>query len=181
MKITTHLKKRHLDPKDYQSIYISEETGKAYFFLYSLSGQIVGFQCYTPSAPKRDHKLLDQERRYYTYLTKEKTGHVKLTAFGLERLTDKKKPIFLVEGIFDACRLHKLGLQSLALLGSSIGYLKPFLTALGYELIPVCEGDEAGQKLATLSTHGKTIYLSQDMDLGDMEETDIKETFKSYL
>lgn len=77
-----HLKERHFDVTDYSSVFVSEEHGKVYFYLYGFSGKMVGFQCYTPKQPKRAHHLEDEYRRYYTYLTKE-CSTVKKTAFGL--------------------------------------------------------------------------------------------------
>jgi len=177
--ITTHLKERHLDIALYPSLFISEEFGKAYFYLYNLSGQIVGYQCYTPMLPKRANGALDCDRRYNTYITKV-DGEIMLTAFGLDMLDPTKREIFLVEGVFDACRLHSMGLNSLALLCSDVGYLKSFLKSLGYKLIPVCEGDEAGLKLAELATHKEVIYLEEGYDIGDMEETEIEKIFLKY-
>lgn len=178
--ILEHLEERHLDTTKYPSLFISEEHRKAYFFLYNLSGQIVGYQCYSPELPKRDNRAEEFEKRYYTYLTKP-SKDIMLTAFGLDILDPKKRKIFLVEGIFDACRLHSLGLNALALLCSDIGFLEGFLTSLGYELIPVCEGDEAGKKLAKLSTHGECIFLEEGYDLGDMLSEDIEKLFLRFL
>jgi len=177
--ITKHLKERHLDITLYNSIYISEENSKAYFFLYNLSGQIVGYQCYSPLLPKRDHKALDSERRYHTKITKE-CNKVKLTSFGLDILDPSKRDIFLVEGVFDACRLHSLGLNSLALLCSDVDYLKSFLFSLGYKLIPVCEGDESGLKLSSLATSDEIIYLKKGIDIGDMSKDEIDLIFSKY-
>lgn len=178
--ITTHLKERHLDIKKYPSLHISEEYGKAYFYLYNLSGMIVGYQCYTPSLPKRMNKAEDCDRRYHTYITKS-AGMIMLTAFGLDILDTTKKEIFLVEGIFDACRLHNLGLNALALLCSDVSFLKEHLMSMGYKLIPVCEGDEAGLKLATLATHKEIIYLEEGYDLGDLDDKYIECIFKDYI
>lgn len=180
LSITTHLKERHFCIEEYTSVYVSEEHGVAYFMLYGFDGSLVGYQCYTPLKPKRANRLEDVERRYYTYLTKEH-GEIKKTAFGLERITPETKVIFLTEGVFDACRLHKLGLCALALLGSDVEHLKEQLFMLGIKLIPVCEGDEAGLKLEKLSTHGEVIYLPTGKDLGDLPEASIVEIFAKYL
>ena len=178
--IKKHLEKRHLDISKYPSLYISEEHGKAYFWLYNLSGMIIGYQCYTPSLPKRGHHLEDHERRYCTRMTKV-DGSIMLTAFGLDILDPSKRDIFVVEGIFDACRIHSLGLNALAVLCSDIDFLSDFLKSLGYRLIPVCEGDEAGAKLSKLATHKETIYLKEGYDLGDLTEKEVFDIFSKYL
>lgn len=176
LSITEHLKKRHFHIEKYSSVHVSEEHGKAYFMLYGFSGEVVGYQCYTPENPKKGSHLTDAERRYCTYITKE-DGAVKRTAFGLERITPETKTIYIVEGVFDACRLHELGLCALALLGSDIEAIKEQFFLLGRELVPVCEGDEAGLKLSGLSTHGRVVYLPTGMDLGDMTGREIKSLF----
>lgn len=180
LSITEHLKKRHFEIELYESVFVSEEKGKVYFMLYSFSGVLVGYQCYTPYLPKRGSHLEDFERRYYTQIGKE-GDTVKKTAFGLETIKKETKVVFLVEGVFDACRLHKLGLSALALLGSDVGHLKEQLSLLGVKLIPICEGDEAGKKLAELSTHEEVIYLEEGVDLGDMDETEIEIIFSKYI
>lgn len=180
LSITTHLKERHFSVESYSTVFVSEEHGKAYFMLYGFGGELVGYQCYTPLLPKRANRLEDHERRYYTYLTKE-AGEIKKTAFGLETITPETKEIFLTEGVFDACRLHELGLCALALLGSDVEHLKEQLFLLGIKLIPVCEGDEAGLKLAKLATSEEVIHLPEGKDLGDMELSTIKSIFMKYL
>lgn len=177
--IIEHLKERHLDISLYSSIEIVEELEQAYFYLYNLSGQIVGFQCYSPLKPKR-LKAEDIYRRYYTYITKEYKS-IKATAFGLEILDLKKdKVIFLVEGVFDAVRLHKLGFQALALLGSDALRLREQLLLLGCTLIPVCEGDEAGQKLQKLATSKEVIFLPEGEDVSSLEHKELVAIFKKF-
>lgn len=180
LSITSHLKKRHFSIEKYESVHVSEEHGKVYFMLYGFGGEIVGYQCYTPSLPKKANRLEDHERRYHTYLRKDELG-VRTTAFGLERITPETKVIFLTEGVFDACRIHELGLCALALLGSDVEHLKEQLFLLGIKLIPVCEGDEAGKKLEKLATTEEVIYLEEGRDLGDLEEEEIKLIFEKYL
>ncbi len=178
--LLAHLKERHLEVSEYSTIYLCEELGKVYFYLYGFSGEFVGYQCYTPSSPKRAGYLEDAERRYHTFLGKEGES-VKKTAFGLETITETTTEIFVTEGVFDACRLHKLGLSAIALLGSDIGHLKEQLFLLGIKLIPVCEGDTAGLKLAALATHEEVIYLEEGYDLGEMEESEIIKLVKKYI
>lgn len=180
MSIITHLKERHFHIEKYTTVTVSEELGKAFFMLYGFGGELVGYQCYTPHQPKRANHLEDIERRYYTYLSKEHT-EVKKTVFGLETIKPETKIIFIVEGVFDACRLHNLGLCALALLGCDIEHIKEQLFLLGIKLVPVCEGDEPGKKLEKLATHEEVIYLPEGLDLGDMTEESILETFKKYL
>lgn len=179
LSITEHLKERHFEIELYSTVHVSEEHGKAYFMLYGFSGELVGFQCYTPEQPKRASHLEDCERRYYTYITKEHEL-IKKTVFGLETIKPETKLLFVVEGVFDACRLHSRGFAAVALLGSDIAHLKEQLFLLGIKLVPICEGDEAGHKLAGLATHEEVIYLPEGKDLGDMTEIEITKALKGY-
>ena len=159
---------------------ISEEEECVTFPLWSLSGCMVGYQTYKPYAEKKGKELI--KRRYYTKLTRADGKHVALTAFGLHLLpTSKRKPLFVVEGIFDAAKLHKLGLPCLALLTSSTEYLKSWLWSLGFEIIPICEGDEAGLKLSTLSTSGRSIFLPEGKDLGELSEKETLKFVEKYI
>lgn len=180
MTILEHLKSRDLEISLYSDIIISEDA--VVFPLWTLSGRLVGYQQYKPFQPKKSKTLPLEERRYDTKITRYDGKHVALTAWGLQLLPKSKRtPIFITEGIFDAAKLHKLGLPALAVLTSDTKYLQSWLWSLGYEIIPVCEGDEAGLKLESLSTHSRTIFLEKGYDLGDLSLEKIKVIFKEYL
>ena len=59
--IITHLKGRGVDPKQTRVI-IDEKTEDVYFFLYNLSGQMVGFQKYNRNYLKTGQSNLDDPR-----------------------------------------------------------------------------------------------------------------------
>jgi hypothetical protein len=176
-----HLKTRHLNVELYHSLYVSEEEQTVFFPLWNLLGQMVGYQQVRPFAPKNDSELEPKQKRYFTWIRKfdKKTQHV--TAFGLDLLNPKKKVLFVCEGVFDACRLHNLGLNALALLSCDPKPLKAWLWLLGYEIVPICEGDKAGLKMAKLSSHGRVEYLNEGEDLGDMTEKAVYDKFEKYL
>lgn len=180
INILDHLKKRHFDVNLYKDIFIPNSLNCIYFYIYNISGKFLGYQCYTPEKPKRNNQLDDAERRYNTEVT-EVNKITEIAYFGLELLNPKDVNIFLVEGIFDACRLHNLGLNSLALLSSDVYRYREHLQSLGYNLIPVCEGDEAGLKLMKLGNCNEIIYLGNTLDLGDLSDEEIYEIFKHYL
>ena len=172
-----HLKSRHLN-LDLYSHFLSDDC--VTFPLWNLSGQMLGYQQYNPNSPKNDDSLEPNEKKYFTYLKK----NFKVTensAFGLDLLDTNKKELFVCEGVFDACRLHNLGLNAVALLSCLPKYLKSWLWSLGYTVIPVCEGDDAGRKMTYFATSNKVVYLEKGKDLGDLTDAELRFTFKEFL
>lgn len=137
--LSTHLKERRcLDP------FVTFNDKSANFPLYNLAGQLVGFQRYTPGLPKQQKKSSPEDLKYFTY-----TPSNKVTAYGLH-LLDKSKPyVFLVEGVFDACALHSLGYNALAVLTCDPVHLREWLQLLPYKKLGMLDGDLAGFKLGT--------------------------------
>lgn len=100
-----HLKSRGVDPN--KTFYIhDEQSNDTYFFLYNLSGECVGYQKYNPDLPKQDG--LGSEARYFTWTTKEPSGHSKISVYGLETYDMNKNYFFVVEGIFDIIKIHNM-------------------------------------------------------------------------
>jgi DNA primase len=168
ISLTEHLATRGMN---YNAIK-SEET--ITFPLWNLMGQMVGYQQYRPWADK-ERKENPKEMRYYTYLPSKSN-----TAWGVDLLDNSKKYLMLTEGIFDACKLHNAGLNALAVLANNPKPLRSWLWTLGYNVVPVCDGDAAGLKLASLSTHGLVEVLPEGLDLGDMSQEYVNERFKKY-
>ncbi|MBM25455.1 MAG: hypothetical protein CL760_07210 [Chloroflexi bacterium] len=179
--LLTHLKNRHVNTELYKGLTVSEEEQTATFLLWNLSGQLVGYQQYRPERPKMDHTLDPRELRYFTYATKLEPKRQMHAVFGLDLLNKNNKTLFVVEGVFDAVRLHNLGLNCLAMLGCNPKQMKTWLWSMDYDVVPVCEGDKAGKKLKNLSNNGKSLFLSEGVDLGDMTNEEVLETFKEYL
>jgi hypothetical protein len=175
-----HLKERHLNVELYPNMVLSEETNSATFMLWNLSGELVGYQQYTPERPKMDSSLDPRELRYFTYLKSEHQLKA-LTAFGVELLDQSQKYVFVLEGVFDTCRLHNLGLNALGMLACDPKFTKSWLWSLGYTVVPVCEGDKAGQKLAKLANTDEVVYLPEGKDLGDLTDEEVLEYFSKYL
>jgi hypothetical protein len=181
MTVLTHLKNRNCDLSLYPDTYISEIENVITYPLWNLSGQMVGYQQYRPNAPKNDKSLRPSQLRYYTWLSKHDGKNAAITAWGVQLLNQNNRYLFLVEGIFDAVKLHNMGLNALALLACNPKPLKSWLWSLGYNIIPVCEGDKAGRKLAKLSNCGLIKYLPDGLDLGDMPQYEVETIFSKYL
>lgn len=164
-----HLLARGLEPDRYSSVFV--DTDRATFALWNLSGQMVGYQTYRPD---RDKNRNDdpREQRYFTFVSRFDGKVPALAVWGLETLSPDK-PVYLCEGVFDACKLHQLGLSAIATLGSDPAPLRGWLKCLPQRKIAVCDGDAAGQKLAKFAD--QAIFLPEGMDAGDLSTEALRE------
>lgn len=180
MDVMKHLiNDRYVNPKLY-SISIDNET--ATFLLYNLSGQIVGYQQYRPFAPKSLNNDA-KDGRYYTRLTIENSNpkSMKFGVFGIETFHFRNDILFLVEGIFDAVRIHNLNLPCVATLTNNPKQLYNLFYIIGQsrKIISICDNDIAGKKLSLLSDYYKVCYKGKD--LGDMTNQEVYNFMEIFL
>ena len=167
MLLSEHLAQRRLLPELYSNASVDEESGVATFALWSMTGQMVGFQQYRPGAPKSGlEKARDQ--RYFTFLRKEGEKHTALSAFGVELLDRKQRVLFMAEGVFDVSPLHQRGVNALDVLTINPKPLKGWLRSMGYYLVSLCEGDKAGRKLAGLAD--ESVFLPEETDPAEQSD-----------
>ena len=161
-----HLKERYFNYKLYENtVYWDDKT--VCFQLYSLTGNFVGFQKYTPSASKKPNNK--EHGRYYTYITKPYIGF-----FGVHTLHWNNGPIFLCEGIFDICRFHNKSYAGLAVFSNNPKHLRnsiDFLKQTKRPIITVCDGDKAGKMLAKYGTF--SISCPENKDAGELTESEL--------
>lgn len=161
MSLVEHLRSRHLDLELHRPM-LDEEEGVATFFLYNLSGQLVGFQQYRPSASKSKSNS-PRNSRYFTF-RKAPT----VAVFGVESLDLTPGVVFVTEGVFDAARLTSLGVSAVAVLSNNpTSDVKNFLACLGRRVVAVCDNDAAGRRLAAL---GDVAVFTEGKDLGESSE-----------
>jgi DNA primase len=166
-----HLKARHLDLNLHRPV-VDEVDRIATFFLYNLSGQVVGYQQYRPEGEKKPQNN-PKEGKYFTYSRKDTHG-----VWGLESLALDSNVLFLNEGVFDACRLTKLGAPALAVLTNNPSPdFRNWLFMLNKKVVAVCDNDNAGKKLAKF---GHEAVFTEDSDLGDAPESYVKQLLVRY-
>ena len=158
-----HLIKRKLDINVHNPI-IDDINTCCTFYLYSLTGVICGYQLYRPYADKKksnDYSI----GKYYTY----KKQPI-IAPWGVESLLIDKGPIFITEGIFDACRLTWKGKSALAFLSNNPSKdSRTWLDLFNRPIIAVCDNDKAGK---ILGKFGHYIECPPDgKDLGDSDES----------
>ena len=177
--IEKHLTDREVNIKNPQKypVFIDKEKDVAYFPLFNLSGKFVGYQRYNPKGTKgkESYKLSNSDKKYFSYVTKEnpekKVSSIAL--YGLHTL-DNRSYVFIVEGIFDAMKLIKLGEPVVAVMANDPKKIKNFFFILQKKTIVIADNDNAGKKLKKL---GKISYSTPEpyKDLGEMPLKKVKE------
>jgi hypothetical protein len=162
--ISKHLISRGIDPSKTRVI-IDEETEDSYFYLYNLSGQIVGYQKYNPNYVKTGQSNLDNPRmaKYFTWVSDEEKGK-KIAVWGLESFdVMKDQYVFITEGIFDAARIQEVGYPALAILcNDPSDSLKSWLKTLPQKKIVIYDNDKAGRKLIKAGDFAYTVPSGKD-------------------
>jgi len=173
--ILDHLKDRHVDFNK-TKVITDLETNQATFILYNLSGQLIGYQKYNPKGSK-DYRNTELGK-YFTHVTKNPDRNI--AVWGLESI-DERPFMFVVEGIFDAIRLHNLGLPAIAVLANHPTALRSWLKAISKTIIAVLDNDEAGNQLKSIA-HQSIKVPDPYKDLGEMKsEEEILEWLKTHF
>ncbi|WP_151708861.1 toprim domain-containing protein [Acinetobacter brisouii] len=161
-ELREHLMGRHFNPDLYRNIVLDDENQLLTVYLNNLSGQFVGYQQYNPNSTDKRTNFKD-EARYYTYRT---DGQI--AAWGLELLNPSNPVCFVVEGIFKAAILHRLGYNAIAVLCNNPIQMRSWFKAMPYKLFAIGDNDAAGLKLINVIGHGTR--LEKDLDEYPLEE-----------
>ena len=169
--VLEHLKGRHVDLNLHRP-WIDEVERVAVFYLYNLSGSIIGYQQYRPDADKMKDNH-PKEGRYFTY-RKQPT----LAVWGVESLHLTPHVVFLTEGVFDAARLTERGYSALAVLTDDpTKDLRNWLSMLNRKVVAVCDNDKAGRRLAKF---GDVAVFTEDKDLGEADDEYVTRLLETY-
>lgn len=167
--LTSHLKDRGIDTTKTKLI-MDEESGDTYFFLYNLSGQLVGYQKYNPNYEKKGQRKADDPTmvKYYNYVGDEEgkfSTIKKIGVWGLESYKWSDKYIFITEGIFDIARAHQAGYSGIAVLcNNPTPQLIYWLKTLPQTKIVIYDNDKAGEELRKVGDHSFTIENGKDLN-----------------
>jgi DNA primase len=179
--LIAHLRSRHLN-FNLHNVHLNGD--EATFYLYNLSGQIVGYQKYNWKADKMQKN--DQRGRYYTYkgdkLIPKHTTTV--AVWGLESWL-LSTVLFVTEGVFDAARLTQLGHSAVAVMSndpssSTLNWLK--CVRQQRPVVAVCDPGRAGARLAKTGHIAHTINIPgmPDGDLGDADHSYVEMLINQY-
>lgn len=163
-----HLKQRFFTPSLYDGVTITDEDMTV--LLWNFSGQLVGYQVYSPLKPKKAD--VPRDAKYFTHSTAEMSA-----VWGLETL-GWANFFFVTEGLFDAARLHSFGISAIAVFGNNPTKLTSWLRTLPYLTIAAVQGDAAGMKLATCAD--EAVFLPEGHDVGSLSNEMFVEVFQKY-
>lgn len=130
---------RSVHGKSYQTVTV---------LLWNLSGQLVGYQTWNSGSPKPDNYFSCGSNLLY----------------GLEQLNYDDRVLYLVEGIFDAAALHRLGKNAAAVMTCNPKHLREQLMLLPFYKIALCDGDVAGRQLGKYAHEVIVLPAGQDPD-----------------
>lgn len=172
MNVLQHLRSRYFDTR-LHTAWIDDGEGVATFPLWNLSGQMVGYQQYRPTANKQkdNHPKMS---RYFTYRKNKVVG-----VWGLESW-NLSNTLFVTEGVFDACRLSYLGYSAIATLSNDVDDSTSrwlWMVRKFRRIVAVCDNDNAGRRLAKF---GHFSHVVESGDLGDASEEYVQSLVKEY-
>jgi hypothetical protein len=140
--------------------------------MWNFSGQMVGYQKYEPGAPRLHNN--GEHARYHSWFGLNKMG-----VWGLETVDWRGGTLFLVEGVFDACRLHSHGLQAVAVVANDPKHLRSWLNTLPHHRVAVPDGDAAGHKLARYAD--QSVQMPPGEDVGSLSDNQFQQYFAQWL
>lgn len=145
----------------------------ATFYLWNLSGQLVGYQQYRPEGEKKPQNN-PKAGKYFTY-RKMPT----LAVWGVESLFLTPHVLFLTEGVFDAARLTERGVGAVAALSNNpTADFRNWLMCLNRKVVAVCDNDDAGRRLAKF---GHVAVYTDEHDLGDSSDEYVTQLMERFV
>lgn len=169
--VLEHLKQRHLDVELHRPM-VDEVERVATFYLWTVTGKLVGYQQYRPEGLKKGYQN-PKDGKYFTYHKQPV-----LTVWGVESLHLSPGVVFLTEGVFDACRLTERGYSALAVLScDQRRELRDWLDTLGRKVVAVCDNDASGRKLAKF---GDVAVTMESHDLGDCSDEEVTKLLEEW-
>jgi len=167
-----HLKSRHLDLELHRPV-LDDVEGVATFYLWNLSGQLVGYQQYRPLGEKKPNNN-PKEGKYFTY-----HHQPTVTVWGVESLHLTPNVVFVTEGLFDAARLTQRGVSAVAALTCNPQKdFRNWLKSLNRKVVVVCDGDKAGGMLAKFGD--VSLCLLGGKDLGECDDETVTFVLQNF-
>ena len=173
MTLLQHLHSRSMDT-ELHCVWTNESEGVAVFPIWNLSGQLVGYQQYRPSATKEKNNN-PLEGRYFTRVKDGRAG-----VWGLESW-NLSNTLFVTEGIFDACRITALGHSAIAVFGFSMGPTTQnwlWTVRKHRPVVCVCDNDDSGRRLARFGSVSHVVERYHD--LGDASDEYVSNLIEEY-
>lgn len=166
MRIEEHLFSRNINPAIHDYV-VDEEEGVATFFFWNLSENMVGFQQYRPYIDKKK-KNNAKEGRYFTYM---RSGYDAIWGLDVYPLDCDLNTLYVVEGIFKAAKLHKLGKRAIAVSSNNPKRLRPWFSIMKATHNVIAIGDHGRSGSPLVNMVGRGFQTLCDVD--EMEDEDL--------
>lgn len=168
MSFKEHLLSRNYDPALYLNQTVDDENNLLTVHIYNLDGKFTGYQRYNPLGSKKN--IPYDEAKYYTYTMKGEKAF-----WGLETIDYSKDTLYVVEGLFKASALHRLGLNAICVFGNNAKHLSDVLLSFNMSLVAVCDNDAAGLMLGRGIERmgGSYVVFNKDLDEYDLSELEL--------
>lgn len=185
--LKAHVRQRGVD-LGVHTVWFDEDKVVATFPLWSLTGNMCGYQSYRPLANK--NKRNDEYGRYYKFDSynehhprKKQSKTVPL--WGLESWDFTPNLLFVTEGIFDAARLTQKRVSSVAVMANDPNSsVKNWLWIVSKtrRVVAVTDPGAAGQRLrrATPEFHVVDVPGDADADLGAAPDWYVEKLVTEY-
>lgn len=92
----------------------------------------------------------------------------------METIDYSQYNLFVVEGLFKAAALHRIGLNAICIMGNNPKHLKDVLLALPFNLVAIGDNDEAGEMLNKHIEKMGGIALRLDKDVDEYDQSELK-------
>lgn len=207
-KVEKNLKERHLDPSRYNVSWDKEVASFLLFNLSGQIVGYLNYRPDADKVANNDmllsryyahvskaHRLVPAEDKDYKWYNKvpvlnrffgkaypwakRRERRRFFAVWGLETFYYRHDILFVVEGLFDAVRLHNLNLPAIAVLSNDPKAMKPWRRTLPRHVVCICDGDKAGRKLGKLGD--EAVFLPEGRDLGDMTDAEVYEVVKKWM
>lgn len=160
----SHLASRKFNPSLYSNVCVDNENRVMTVYMYTDTGICKGYQQYRPDADKLA-KNSPRDGRYFTWVT---DGY--FASWGAETMIYRPDVVIIVEGIFDACRLHNFGIPALATFGSYNTQFKNYLACLSRSVYTINDRNGVNSKFKCF----KNLEIPNHRnDVGECSDTEL--------
>lgn len=166
---------KHLEERGFREdafLWIDYEAEVVVFPIYTIDGRLIGFENYNWRVTDKTIRN-KPSGRYFKFITEPEHA-----VYGLYYITDFTKPLYVVEGAWDAERVRCTGRNCIAVLQNNPVRLKDFFASLNCVTVSICDGDDAGKMLA--KSTDLSMFLDDDSDPNDISVSELDEMLTCF-
>ncbi|MGR5367115.1 hypothetical protein [Photobacterium damselae] len=166
---------KHLEERGFQSdtfAWVDFETEIVVFPIYTIDGRLVGYENYNWRVT--DKTIRNKPNgRYFKFITDPENA-----AWGFYHIVDFTKPLYVVEGVWDAERVRATGRNCIAVMQNNPKRLASLFKKLESITVAICDGDGAGRELAKNTDLG--LFLDDGLDPNDLPVEELERVLSYF-